>query len=412
MKCVCHSAHLCVSEACKYLPRSCEDLARNIYNFLKSSSKRQSELKQFQRFMDIEPHKMLHPSQTRWLSLGAVVSRLLEQWDALKLFFTDTYLSQRLIATEHIYQNLNDPFMKLYYYFLDWILPMFNKFNSFFQTKEVVVNDLHDMIIELYTEILQCFLKKDYISRTPLNEINPKNSMYQLINNQLYLGISVMRYKEKPEIVKDQHRLKDFYEKCRQFLQAATVEIKKRYNMNDPVLSKLKSLKPINATSLSFRDEIPSLLPLMTTLPRIVPEDNSQLMQSIDSQWRRLPLTLSNLNEDINIKYPDLFWSAVKQLGDYSELADFALSVLSLPHANADCERVFSTVNCMKTKLRNRLNTETINGALHTKQHIKGGRDSGKNCVNFQPNNEMFSRMTKNILYEKSGDNKGTIDHR
>lgn len=76
--------------------------------------------------------------------------------------------------------------------------------------------------------------------------------------------------------------------------------------MNDPVLSKLKSLKPLNAISLSFRDEIPSLLPLMTTLPRIVPEDNSQLMQS--SQWRRLPLTLSNLNEDINVKYPDLFW--------------------------------------------------------------------------------------------------------
>lgn len=74
MKCVCHSAHLCVSEACKYLPRSCEDLARNVYNFLKSSSKRQSELKQFQRFMDIEPHKLLHPSQTRWLSIGAVVS--------------------------------------------------------------------------------------------------------------------------------------------------------------------------------------------------------------------------------------------------------------------------------------------------------------------------------------------------
>lgn len=127
MKCVCHSAHLCVSEACKYLPRLCEDLARNIYNFLKNSSKRQSELKQFQRFMDIDPHKILHPSQTRWLSLCTVVSRLLEQWDALKLYFTDIYLAQRLVATELIYHNLNDPFMKLYYYFLDWILPMFNK---------------------------------------------------------------------------------------------------------------------------------------------------------------------------------------------------------------------------------------------------------------------------------------------
>lgn len=65
----------------------------------------------------------------------------------------------------------------------------------------------------------------------------------------------------------------------------------------------------------------------------------------------------------------------------------------------------------MKTKLRNRLNTKTINGALHTKQHIKCGRDSGKNCVNFQANDEMFSRMTKNILYAKSDDNEGTTDN-
>jgi len=34
--------------------------------------------------------------------------------------------------------------------------------------------------------------------------------------------------------------------------------------MNDPVLSNLKMLKPINSISLSFRDEIPSLMSLMT----------------------------------------------------------------------------------------------------------------------------------------------------
>lgn len=31
-KCICHSLHLCASKACKKLPRSCEDLARNVYN--------------------------------------------------------------------------------------------------------------------------------------------------------------------------------------------------------------------------------------------------------------------------------------------------------------------------------------------------------------------------------------------
>nr|CAH7749980.1 unnamed protein product [Callosobruchus chinensis] len=35
LKCICHPLHLCASEACKNLPRTPEDLARNIYNFFK-----------------------------------------------------------------------------------------------------------------------------------------------------------------------------------------------------------------------------------------------------------------------------------------------------------------------------------------------------------------------------------------
>lgn len=33
LRCVSHSIHLCSSEAAKTLPRSCEDLVRNVYNF-------------------------------------------------------------------------------------------------------------------------------------------------------------------------------------------------------------------------------------------------------------------------------------------------------------------------------------------------------------------------------------------
>jgi len=117
LKCICHSAHLCASEACKKIPRSCEDMARNIFNFLHSSAKRQTTLKQFQMFMDLKPKKILHPSQTRWLSLEAVVNRILEQWEALRLYFNDTYLDQKLLSTEQIYNSLNDRFIKLYFFF-------------------------------------------------------------------------------------------------------------------------------------------------------------------------------------------------------------------------------------------------------------------------------------------------------
>ena len=37
LKCICHSLHLCASEACKALPSRCEELARAIYNYFKVS---------------------------------------------------------------------------------------------------------------------------------------------------------------------------------------------------------------------------------------------------------------------------------------------------------------------------------------------------------------------------------------
>ncbi|XP_063239654.1 uncharacterized protein LOC134540700 [Bacillus rossius redtenbacheri] len=101
VKCICHSLHLCASTACKALPRRCEDLARNIHGFLKNSSKRQCQLATFQTF-NMDVHKMLHPSQTRWLSLLIVVERLLENWEPLRLFFIDRWLGEDLVSAEQI----------------------------------------------------------------------------------------------------------------------------------------------------------------------------------------------------------------------------------------------------------------------------------------------------------------------
>lgn len=78
---------------------------------------------------------------------------------------------------------------------------------------------------------------------------------------------------------------------------------------------------------------------------------------------------------------------------------------MCLPHAIADCERVFLTVNYLKTKLRQRLKTETINGILLAKQKIKGGRQSNSNCVKFTPSKDMLSKITKAKLYS-SQDNE------
>jgi hypothetical protein len=49
-----------------------------------------------------------------------VVSRVLESWDALKLYFTGAVLQDNLRNTQHILEAFNTPVVKLYLLFLSY----------------------------------------------------------------------------------------------------------------------------------------------------------------------------------------------------------------------------------------------------------------------------------------------------
>ena len=158
--------------ACKQLPRQCEDLARDIYGYFKNSAKRVAELREFQNFCHVEPHKILKPSQTRWLSLTEVVKRISAQWEALRLFFTDQWIDARLNAAENIYHALNDESLRLYYHFLEWALPKFTDLNQYFQSEGVVITSLRSKMCETYKDLLLTFMQRDYVLHTALSQIS------------------------------------------------------------------------------------------------------------------------------------------------------------------------------------------------------------------------------------------------
>ena len=54
----------------------------------------------------------------------------------------------------------------------------------------------------------------------------------------------------------------------------------------------------------------------------------------------------------------------------YKCVANFALSVHSLPQSNADCERCSSDIN-RTSKHRNRLNTDIVRDVVLAKQSVK-----------------------------------------
>ncbi|KYM98362.1 hypothetical protein ALC62_10932, partial [Cyphomyrmex costatus] len=77
------------------------------------------------------------------------------------------------------------------------------------------------------------------------------------------------------------------------------------------------------------------------------------------------------------------FWREVGNLkkGDntsaFPVITQFVFDILCLPHSSACVERIFSIINLNKTKVRNRLSTESLIGILHTKRYI---HENGRNC--------------------------------
>ncbi|KAL4711194.1 hypothetical protein ACJJTC_019035 [Scirpophaga incertulas] len=149
------------------------------------------------------------PSQTRWLSLLSVIERILEQREALRLFFIDftTNPAHRARADVRnravfILEKLSNPFYKLYFFFLEWSLPLFNKFNLEFQSEKVVVHNLHEKIRTLYQEIVLHHLQREYVMRQNLGEINPESQQHQLHDAALYLGVKVYELLKHPDVIR------------------------------------------------------------------------------------------------------------------------------------------------------------------------------------------------------------------
>ena len=77
-------------------------------------------------------------------------------------------------------------------------------------------------------------------------------------------------------------------------------------------------------------------------------------MQAFDDEWRML--SVENLPFDHEDKEPEEFWAMLSTVKDgagsaqFPKLCSFISKLLSLRQANVYCERVFSSVDLIKTK--------------------------------------------------------------
>lgn len=127
------------------------------------------------------------------------------------------------------------------------------------------------------------YMDRDYVNRTPLDEIQPDNAEKILPLQQMYLGVKVIDFLQRVEIRENANLKMDFLKGCRQFLIVGCQQLKKRFDFSNVGLKKMSVLKPANAVLDKTRKTTPSLLPLMQRLPRIISENE---YQTVDDEWR------------------------------------------------------------------------------------------------------------------------------
>ena len=366
------------------------------YNYFCHSAKRQEEFRAVQSFIGVEPHKLLHACQTRWLSLHSCVSRLVEQWDALIQYFQAVVDRDNLLVSQKILSHLQNPIWKLYFYFLDFVLPKFTELNVMFQSAKTSVHCLHMGLHAIYRDFLSCYLRDSYWRHTPLQHVDPASQVNFLPLTSMYMGAKVALCLPTQEYRQRAPDVQHFLKRVQEFYIEAASQIKKRFPIGDPIIEMLQVLDPAVSHS-----KFPSLVPLAAKFPNIIPESRLQLL---DNEWRKLFLV--SLPFDSEDMEPEEFWGRLNKIIDgtgapqFDVLCAFMQTLLCLPHANVDVERVFSSVSSIKTKARNRLHTKTVHALLKVKQGVKA---SG-GCVKFSPPGEARKRMSSDILYATTSD--------
>jgi len=169
--CICHSMALCANHAAKLLPSRLEGVLRDIGAYFSCSAKRQCEFGLIQDAVgEGAKHKILKLCDTRWLSRGAVVGRILEQWTCLKLFF-QTEMRDVNDRTEkdkagHTYQIMNSSGTEHMLLFLHYILPKIDRLNAQFQSTSLNIHRVSDAIRDGYRGLLSLFVVETKIKST------------------------------------------------------------------------------------------------------------------------------------------------------------------------------------------------------------------------------------------------------
>lgn len=200
IRCVCHSLQLALSHSVgETLPRALDYMVRETYNWFGHSSKRKISYAQLYETLNEgkKPLQIPRVCDTRWISLEPAVTRILGQWEELKLHFEIARSSEKCYSAETLYGMYSDPVNKLYLLFLRPILQDIQRCVKSFQGENV---DTTKLLLDLTNLILAASRKVT----VPTSRVDPLTSdISSYVDPYAYLGYEFEQFCRNSKIPKE-----------------------------------------------------------------------------------------------------------------------------------------------------------------------------------------------------------------
>nr|XP_015840033.1 PREDICTED: uncharacterized protein LOC107398961 [Tribolium castaneum] len=303
--------------------------------------------------------------------------------------------------TRTLQQMLNDNSQYLYLIAVHYVLIEVNRVNLIFQQDSTEIFKAYLEIYFLLLTLTRMIVKPIFLN--DIEDMSSKNleKNYGILNNDLSL-IS-------PELIEINFKFREACQninipaevisaiklRCRDFILTLCKEIVKRLPNNIRLFQAVKNFTVENSLNYTGR-------PSFEQLP-ILDHTKDLDLCLLESQWK----IFINVNwyTDNNTMSSETFWIRVysyKNAGGqfiFRELANFAITALSLPLSNAVVERVFSTMNFIKSKVRNKIDISLLDALLRLKTYF----NVEKICCNtFVPSMEMLQKFNVNMYKQKN----------
>ena len=249
----------------------------------------------------------------------------------------------------------SDPVNKLYLLFLRPILQETQRTMKIFQGENT---DPTKLLLDLSNLIISVS-KKLIVPTARVNPITTDITFY--IDPKAYLGYEFEKVCRDSKISAEIEN--KICKRCISFAVKLCSELRNRLPDNFEALKKL--------SHFSLQDCLNQVQDTFNEIAELFDYRN-QDTEKIETQRRNLSIVQwSEKNSTAK------FWTEVGTYQDasgcnpFQELFDLAISILSLPHSNAEVERLFSQLNVVKNKLRNRLSLKSVNAVLAVRTGLK-----------------------------------------